>query len=125
MLLKTLESDPGRDLSKNIKLNSTLSDDKFKGEHFHYCVSNPPFGKKWELDQTAVVREHKEQKFEGRFGPKLPRVSDGSMLFLLHLLSKLESPQNGGGRAAIILSCLLYTSPSPRDQRGSRMPSSA
>lgn len=104
MLLKTLESDPGRDLSKNIKLNSTLSDDKFKGERFHYCVSNPPFGKKWELDQTAVVREHTEQKFEGRFGPKLPRVSDGSMLFLLHLLSKLESPENGGGRAAIVLS---------------------
>lgn len=104
MLLKTLESDPGRDLSKNIKLNSTLSDDKFKGERFHYCVSNPPFGKKWELDQTAVVREHNEQKFEGRFGPKLPRVSDGSMLFLLHLLSKLESPENGGGRAAIVLS---------------------
>lgn len=104
MLLKTLESDPGRDLSKNIKLNSTLSDDKLKGERFHYCVSNPPFGKKWELDQKAVVREHQEQKFEGRFGPKLPRINDGSMLFLLHLLSKLESPESGGGRAAIVLS---------------------
>ncbi len=56
------------------------------------------------MDQTAVTREHNDQKFEGRFGPKLPRVSDGSMLFLLHLLSKLESPENGGGRAAIILS---------------------
>ena len=64
----------------------------------------PPFGKKWEMDQTAVTREHKEQQFEGRFGPKLPRVSDGSMLFLLHLLSKLETPENGGGRAAIVLS---------------------
>lgn len=104
MLLKTLESDPGRDLSKNIKLGSTLSDDKMRGERFHYCVSNPPFGKKWEMDAAAVEREHNQQKFEGRFGPKLPRVSDGSMLFLLHLLSKLESPEKGGGRAAIILS---------------------
>lgn len=104
MLLKTLESDPGRDLSKNIKLGSTLSADKHRHEKFHYCVSNPPFGKKWELDAEAVVREHSEQKFEGRFGPKLPRVSDGSMLFLLHLLSKLEDPFKGGGRAAIVLS---------------------
>ncbi|ABG33497.1 SAM-dependent DNA methyltransferase [Roseobacter denitrificans] len=104
MLLKTLETDPGRDLSKNIALGSTLSADKHRPEKFHYCVSNPPFGKKWEKDQADVTREHKEQGFEGRFGPKLPRVSDGSMLFLLHLLSKLESPENGGGRAAIILS---------------------
>lgn len=104
MLLKTVESDPGRDLSKNIKLGSTLSDDKLAYEKFHYCVSNPPFGKKWEMDQTAVVREHQEKGFEGRFGPKLPRVSDGSMLFLLHLLSKLETPERGGGRAAIVLS---------------------
>ncbi|MFP3802847.1 N-6 DNA methylase, partial [Paraburkholderia sp. SIMBA_027] len=55
MLLKTLESDPGRDLSKNIKLGSTLSADKHRHEKFHYCVSNPPFGKKWELDAEAVV----------------------------------------------------------------------
>jgi type I restriction enzyme M protein len=104
MLLKTLENDPGRDLSKNIKLGSTLSDDQHRGERFHYCVSNPPFGKKWELDQDAVTREHSSKGFDGRFGPKLPRVSDGSMLFLLHLVSKLESPENGGGRAAIVLS---------------------
>ena len=104
MLLKTVESDPGRDLSKNIKLGSTLSDDKLTHEKFHYCVSNPPFGKKWELDQQAVVREHEEKQYEGRFGPKLPRVSDGSMLFLLHLLSKLEDPAKGGGRGAIVLS---------------------
>ena len=104
MLLKTLESDRGRDLSKNIKLGSTLSNDQLSDERFHYCISNPPFGKKWEKDQAAVVREHTDKKFEGRFGPKLPRVSDGSMLFLLHLISKLESPEKGGGRAAIVLS---------------------
>ncbi len=104
MLLRTLEADPGRDLSKNIKLGSTLSNDKLADERFHYCLSNPPFGKKWEKDQTAVEREHRDKKFEGRFGPKLPKISDGSMLFLLHLISKLESPEKGGGRAAIVLS---------------------
>lgn len=104
MLLRTLESDPGRDLSLNIKLGSTLSNDQYAGERFHYGLANPPFGKKWEKDQAAVVREHQEKGFDGRFGPKLPRVSDGSMLFLLHLVSKLETPEKGGGRAAIILS---------------------
>jgi len=104
MLLRTLESDPGRDLSKNIRLGSTLSNDGFPNERFHYCLANPPFGKKWEKDAAAVEREHEEKGFEGRFGPKLPRVSDGSMLFMLHLISKLERPEKGGGRAAIVLS---------------------
>ena len=65
---------------------------------------NPPFGKKWEKDSDAVNTEHKEKKYDGRFGPGLPRINDGSMLFLMHLASKLELPENGGGRAAIVLS---------------------
>ncbi|MGY7938270.1 SAM-dependent methyltransferase, partial [Klebsiella pneumoniae] len=82
---------------------STLSNDQFAGERFHYCLSNPPFGKKWEKDKTAVEAEHKKGEL-GRFGPGLPKISDGSMLFLMHLASKLELPINGGGRAAIVLS---------------------
>lgn len=104
MLLRTIESDPGRDLSKNIKLGSTLSNDQFSNDRFHYGLSNPPFGKKWENDATAVNAEHKEKGYNGRFGPGLPRINDGSMLFLLHLASKLELPEKGGGRAAIVLS---------------------
>ncbi len=104
MLLRTLESDPGRDLSKNIRLGSTLSCDQFANDRFHYGLSNPPFGKKWEKDQSAVNTEHTEKKYDGRFGPGLPRINDGSMLFLMHLASKLELPENGGGRAAIVLS---------------------
>lgn len=104
MLLRTLESDPGRDLSKNIKLGSTLSNDQFAGERFHYGLANPPFGKKWEKDAAAVEDEHFNRGFKGRFGPGLPRINDGSMLFLLHLASKLEVPEKGGGRAAIVLS---------------------
>jgi len=104
MLLRTLVSDPGRDLSLNIKLGSTLSNDQFANDRFHYGLANPPFGKKWEKDQSAVTKEHKEKGLNGRFGPGLPRINDGSMLFLLHLASKLELPERGGGRAAIVLS---------------------
>lgn len=105
MLLRTLPSEPGRDLSKNIAgPASTLSADAFAGQRFNYCLANPPFGKKWEKDQAAVEAEHREKGFAGRFGPGLPRISDGSMLFLLHLASKLELPEKGGGRAAIVLS---------------------
>lgn len=104
MLLKKLTSDPNRDLSKNIKLGSTLSDDQFAGQRFHYQCSNPPFGMKWESDAKAVEREYKEKGLGGRFGAGLPAVSDGSMLFLQNLASKLELPSNGGGRGAIVLS---------------------
>lgn len=105
MLLRRLDTEPARDLSANIKgPASTLSKDSFAGQHFHYCLSNPPFGKKWEKDQSFVEREAKEKGFEGRFGAGTPRVSDGSMLFVQHLIDKLEHPNKGGGRAAIILS---------------------
>jgi type I restriction enzyme M protein len=105
MLLRRLETEPARDLSANIAgPKSTLSQDAFAGQRYHYCLSNPPFGKKWEKDQAFVEREAREKGFEGRFGAGTPRVSDGSMLFIQHLISKLEHPNKGGGRAAIILS---------------------
>lgn len=105
MLLRRLETEPSRDLAANIAgPKSTLSQDVYAGQRFHYCLSNPPFGKKWEKDQAFVEREAKEKGFDGRFGAGTPRVSDGSMLFIQHLISKLEHPANGGGRAAIILS---------------------
>lgn len=105
LLLRRLETEPGRDLSANIKgPASTLSADAFPGQRFHYCLSNPPFGKKWEKDQAFVEREAREKGFDGRFGAGTPRVSDGSMLFVQHLVSKLEVPGKGGGRAAIVLS---------------------
>lgn len=108
MLLRRLETDPARDLSANIHgPASTLSKDAFAGQRFDYCLSNPPFGKKWEKDQAFVEREAREKGFEGRFGAGTPRVSDGSMLFVQHLIDKLERPTKdgeGGGRAAIILS---------------------
>jgi type I restriction enzyme M protein len=105
MLLRRLETEPARDLSANIAgPKSTLSQDAYAGQRFHYCLSNPPFGKKWEKDQAFVEREATEKGLEGRFGAGTPRVSDGSMLFIQHLIDKLEHPNKGGGRAAIILS---------------------
>jgi len=90
--------------TENLKQGNTLSNDQLSGKKFHYCLSNPPFGIKWEKDKKFILDEHKTLGYAGRFGPGLPRVSDGSMLFLLHLIDKMESPDNGGGRVGIILS---------------------
>ena len=88
---------------KNIKLGNTLSDDKLYGESFDYMLSNPPFGVDWKKIEKTVKEEHKVKGYAGRFGPGTPRVSDGSLLFLLHLISKMRAPKEGGSRIGIIL----------------------
>ncbi len=90
--------------TKNIKLGNTLSNDLLPHEQFDYCLANPPFGVKWENVQKAVQDEHKQLGFGGRFGPGLPRVGDGSLLFLLHLLHKRKPVAHGGSRIGIVLS---------------------
>lgn len=87
----------------NIKLGNTLSEDQLTANHFDFMLSNPPFGVEWKKVQKQVADEHKQRGFEGRFGPGLPRVSDGSLLFLLHLVSKMRDPREGGSRIGIIL----------------------
>ena len=97
----------------NIKLGNTLSNDQLYADKFDYMLSNPPFGVDWKKIEGDINREHDEKGFDGRFGPGLPRVSDGSLLFLLHLISKLRdvstagSPgsagSDGGARIGIIL----------------------
>lgn len=89
--------------TRNLKLGNTLSDDQLANETFHYGLSNPPFGVDWKGVRTAVEAEHR-RGFAGRFGPGLPRVSDGSMLFLMHLLSKRRPRADGGSRFGIVLS---------------------
>ena len=88
-----------------IVFDDTLINDGHAGRTFNYCLSNPPFGVDWKKQQAAVQEEHRVRGFAGRFGPGLPRVSDGSMLFLLHLVSKMRPKREGehGGRAAIVL----------------------
>ncbi|AGA32726.1 Type I restriction-modification system, DNA-methyltransferase subunit M [Thioalkalivibrio nitratireducens DSM 14787] len=88
---------------ENIRLGNTLSDDQHAGEHFDYMLANPPFGVEWKKVQRQVTDEHQHQGFNGRFGPGLPRVSDGSLLFLLHLVSKMRDPREGGSRIGIVL----------------------
>jgi type I restriction enzyme M protein len=88
---------------KNIVRGNTLSNDGFVGEKFDYQAANPPFGVDWKKVQDVVKSEHEHKGFAGRFGPGLPRVSDGSMLFLLHLISKMRSPADGGGRVGVVL----------------------
>jgi type I restriction enzyme M protein len=87
----------------NIKLGNTLSDDQLAGNHFDFMLSNPPFGVEWKKVQKQVTDEHTERGYAGRFGPGLPRVSDGSLLFLLHLVSKMRDRREGGSRIGIIL----------------------
>ena len=87
----------------DIKLGNTLSNDQLGAARFDYMLSNPPFGVDWKKIVDKIKDEHTLQGFEGRFGPGLPRVSDGSLLFLMHLLSKLRDTSEGGGRIGIIL----------------------
>lgn len=88
---------------ENIVAGNTLSDDGHVGRKFDYMLSNPPFGVEWKKVEKAVRQEHEQKGFDGRFGPGLPRVSDGSMLFLMHLLSKMRPAQEGGSRFGIVL----------------------
>jgi len=90
--------------TRNIKLGNTLSNDQLPHEQFDYCLANPPFGVKWEKVQKQVQDEHSQQGYAGRFGPGLPRVGDGSLLFLMHLLSKRKPVELGGSRIGIVLS---------------------
>lgn len=84
-----------------IKDGNTLSDDQFEGQTFDYIISNPPFGREWKNEKVKVEQEAK-RGFAGRFGPGLPAVGDGQMLFLLTAISKMKDPKDGGSRIAII-----------------------
>ncbi len=92
---------------KNIIYGNTLGTGKAKegfvdgdghpDEKFHYMLANPPFGVEWKPEKDHVTKEHNEFGFNGRFGPGLPRINDGALLFLLHMISKMEpAPEKGG-----------------------------
>jgi len=96
-----MKSFDGHD-AENISFGSTLSNDRHAGRSFDYLITNPPYGKDWKRDEEAVVTEH-ERGLSGRFGPGLPRISDGQLLFLLHMLAHFKEPKDGGSRLAIIM----------------------
>jgi type I restriction enzyme M protein len=91
----------GRD-ADHIAFGSTLSNDRHAGRPFDYLIANPPYGKDWKRDEEAVTVEH-ERGPAGRFGPGLPRISDGQLLFLLHMIAHMKEPKEGGSRVVIIM----------------------
>ncbi len=95
MMLKG--QDPGR-----IHLGNSFSQDAEAGSRFDYMLSNPPFGVDWKKVEEVINREHDEQGLNGRFGAGLPRINDGSLLFLQHMIAKMKDPASGGSRIAIV-----------------------
>jgi type I restriction enzyme M protein len=88
--------------ASNIRLGNSFSEDAFPGQRFDYLLANPPFGVEWKKVQREVEDERAKLGFAGRFGAGLPRINDGSFLFLQHMISKLRRPEDGGGRLAIV-----------------------
>mgnify|MGYP001598247842 CR=1 FL=1 len=86
----------------NIRFGNSFTEDHFSGKKFDYMLANPPFGVEWKPEEAAIRKEHDEQGFGGRFGAGLPRINDGSFLFLLHMISKMKEPREGGTRLAIV-----------------------
>jgi type I restriction enzyme M protein len=105
MLMKQVDHNgPGN----NVRYGDSFTEDQFKGETFDYFLTNPPFGVDWKKQQKEIKHEHDKRGFDGRFGAGLPRVNDGSLLFLQHLVAKFEpvrpAEHKHGSRLAIVFS---------------------
>ena len=96
-----MKSEDERD-AEGVLFGSTLSNDRHARTGFDYMIANPPYGKDWKRDRDAVRTEH-DRGAAGRFAPGLPRISDGQLLFLLHMLAHAKKPAQGGSRIAIIM----------------------
>jgi type I restriction enzyme M protein len=105
MIMKQVNHNVGAD---NVRFGDSFTEDKFEDEKFDYLLTNPPFGVDWKKQQKEIEREHDKQGYDGRFGAGLPRVNDGSLLFLQHMISKFErvapKEQKYGSRLAIVFS---------------------
>ena len=105
MLLKQVDHNGGGD---NVRFGDSLTEDQFDGETFDYFITNPPFGVDWRKQQSEIKREHQSKGYAGRFGAGLPRVNDGALLFLLHMIGKFEpvrpEEHKHGSRLAIVFS---------------------
>ncbi|MFF3854142.1 N-6 DNA methylase [Micromonospora sp. NPDC002575] len=90
---------------ENIKFGNSFSDDRHRGQRFDYLLANPPFGVEWKKVKDEVEHEYETLGMSGRFGAGLPRINDGSLLFLQHMISKMKQPTadgKGGSRIAIV-----------------------
>ena len=91
----------GQDASHIVAGNS-FSEDGHKARTFDYCLANPPFGVEWKKVEDVIRKEYDQLGFRGRFGAGLPRINDGSFLFLQHMIAKMKSAEQGGSRIAIV-----------------------
>jgi len=87
--------------TEHIKFGNSFTQDGLKDDKFDYMLSNPPFGVEWKKIEEDITKEYEQLGFSGRFGAGLPRISDGSFLFLQHMISKMR-PENGGARLGIV-----------------------
>ena len=94
---------------EQIAFGNTLTDDNHKGKGFHYILSNPPYGVDWKKYQDPIREEYETKGFEGRFGPGLPRISDGQLLFLLHMISKMRDDEQGSRIGIVMNGSPLFT----------------
>ena len=88
--------------ASRIRFGNSFDNDQHQGERFDYLLANPPFGVQWKMVADTIKEEHKTRGFAGRFGAGLPRINDGSFLFLQHMISKMKRPDEGGARLAIV-----------------------
>lgn len=86
----------------HIAFGDSFTNDHFAGKKFDYMLANPPFGVEWKPEEDFIRKEYEEQGFGGRFGPGLPRINDGSLLFLLHMIDKMKNIRDDGTRLAIV-----------------------
>ncbi|MBW2631895.1 MAG: SAM-dependent DNA methyltransferase [Deltaproteobacteria bacterium] len=87
---------------ENIRRGDSFTKDYMAGKTFDYMLANPPFGVEWKPEEQFIKKEHGEQGYGGRFGAGLPRINDGSFLFLQHMISKMKQPKEGGTRLGIV-----------------------
>ena len=95
MLIKGLDA-------SRIRFGNSFDNDQHPDRRFDYLLANPPFGVEWKMVANHIRGEHKTKGFAGRFGAGLPRINDGSFLFLQHMISKMKRPEEGGARLAIV-----------------------
>jgi type I restriction enzyme M protein len=105
MLIKQVDHNGS---GENVRFGDSFTSDQFAGETFDYFLTNPPFGVDWKKEQKEIEAEHDKQGFAGRFGAGLPRVNDGALLFLQHMIAKFEpvrpAEHKHGSRLAIVFS---------------------
>lgn len=94
---------------EQIAFGNTLTHDAHKGKHFHYILSNPPYGVDWKKYQEPIKEEAATLGFEGRFGAGTPRISDGQLLFLQHMISKMRNDEIGSRIGIVMNGSPLFT----------------